>query len=82
MVDEEGGTALYCRNRRCGVEKHFIKKGYTKLRMKQLSLYNCYISPNLSLDNYKEYVESLLDDIQREDKDIRILGDFNSKSAL
>lgn len=82
IVDEEGDTAVFCKNRNCDAVIHKCNKGYTKLRMLKWTLFNCYISLNVSFEIYREFVERLMDDIKGEEGEVLVVGDFNSKSTL
>ncbi|KAK9711065.1 Endonuclease-reverse transcriptase [Popillia japonica] len=45
-------------------------------------MYACYCSPNIPLDDFKAFIDSLANDIRATGLDAVVAGDFNSKSPM
>lgn len=45
-------------------------------------VYGCYISPNIDLAQFSDFLRKLRIDMQKHDKEIVIGGDFNAKSGI
>ncbi|XP_074031108.1 uncharacterized protein [Leptinotarsa decemlineata] len=81
-TDPGEDTAIWCRNRRCGVVGHKSEHGFTCIAFDTWNLYNCYVSPNIVLGNFKEYIDRLAQHIRNGRKDVVVSGDLNAKSTM
>ncbi|KAG5893410.1 hypothetical protein JTB14_038071 [Gonioctena quinquepunctata] len=58
-------TAILCNNTNCGIEDHTRGVGYICFDFSDWSLYNCYISSNITLQQYKSYVDTVMPHARR-----------------
>lgn len=56
-------------------------KGYVWVRIREIRIYSCYVSPNITLNEYKEYLERLEANIRSGSGEVILAGDFNAKHA-
>ena len=56
-------------------------KGYTWVRIQGIRVYSCYVSPNISMAEYKAYLSELEHSIRAHAGEIILAGDFNAKAA-
>lgn len=56
-------------------------RGYVWVRIRGIRIYSCYISPNISIDDYRDYLERLEDSIRATPGAVILAGDFNAKHA-
>lgn len=82
IMDEEEVVAAHIINKSVGIAKHERGRGYIKLTFGDWSLYGCYISPNITTDEFEERLDGIMASAKREKKAIIIAGDLNSKSPL
>lgn len=47
-------VAVWCRYENCGIIAHELKKDYIRIGM---IIFNCYVSPNISNDEYERYID-------------------------
>ena len=81
LTDERGDVAIYCTNNSIKVHKAIKQAGFTVLDTENFCLYGCYISPNIPTIEYETYIDRLIHNIWTTNKDILLLGDFNSKAC-
>lgn len=55
--------------------------GFVWLRIKGVRIYSCHVSPNITIDKYRDYLESLEASIRAGNGEVILAGDFNAKSA-
>ncbi|XP_074031407.1 uncharacterized protein [Leptinotarsa decemlineata] len=82
VMDKEGDVAMICRNKSCGIIAHKSYNGYIKVIFENWVAYNVYISPNISVQVFKQSIDEIMEGIRREGKDVIIVGDLNAKSPL
>lgn len=60
------------------------EKGFTWATHKNLTVYSCYISPNVNLQEYLDFLDRLEGSIRTHDpsREIVITGDFNASSSI
>nr|CAI5853258.1 unnamed protein product [Callosobruchus analis] len=74
-------VAAYVRNRTVGINSVEKKNGYLSISLGKIKIYCCYCSPNSSLDQFSEYMETLWDDVATAGQDVIVLGDLNAKAV-
>nr|XP_023027496.1 uncharacterized protein LOC111515504 [Leptinotarsa decemlineata] len=82
IKDLRSDTAIYCINPNCGVVTHEVGLGFVCLIFNNWALYNCYISPNCTLEQYKEYIDRVMEHVRDGGREAVVVGDFNAKSAM
>ena len=82
ICDRNMNVAIQCINPNIGIRDHKCKDGYIKILFKDFTIYNCYISPNVPLQTFKEYIDELMEDIRINKGEALIAGDLNAKSYL
>lgn len=63
------------------VIKHGAGQGYVWVESKEFVIFSCYVSPNVSLEAFQEYINNVQSAVRRHTKDVIITGDFNSSSV-
>ncbi|XP_023016765.1 uncharacterized protein [Leptinotarsa decemlineata] len=81
IKDLDNDTAILCRNKKYGIVKHTRGHGYITLNFGKWSLINCYFSPNKSLQDFKIYFDTVIEQA-RMSPNFVIAGDLNAKSTL
>lgn len=56
-------------------------KEYVWVRMSKIRTYSCYVSPNIAISDYREYLEGLEASIRIGSWEVILVGDFNAKNA-
>lgn len=74
--------AVYCRNKSVGIKSYCTDRGYVRIYFKDLVLYVCYISPNISMAQFEGYIDEIMHKATTERTEVILLGDLNSKSPL
>ncbi|XP_074031357.1 uncharacterized protein [Leptinotarsa decemlineata] len=82
IVDCSGCAAVFCVNPRCGIVSHSFGPGYVLIKFDSFTIFSCYVSPNTSLENYKTYVDTIMQLVVEEKTEVVVAGDFNAKSAM
>lgn len=80
IVDINLDVAVNFRNTNIEVEKIEREEGILVVHLKRYHLYCCYSSPNISLTEFKSYIDKLMDMVGQDSKEAIILGDLNIKS--
>ncbi|KAK9731918.1 Endonuclease-reverse transcriptase [Popillia japonica] len=73
-------VAVICLTRNLDVLGHKSTEGHLILNLKNMTIICCYISPNISLQEYKNEVDVIMTSVESP-KRVVVLGDFNAKSA-
>lgn len=81
IADKRSDTAIYFLNKSVQVEEVKKQQGYVRLKLKSMWIYCCYVSPNIDIGQYTEYINTLMADISSCPGEKIILGDLNAKSA-
>lgn len=80
LTDVNGDVAIYFRNRNLEIRSYERKEGYMKVSFKEWDLYNCYLSPNIDLNRYKEKTDKILEELRSTGREAIVVGDINAKS--
>ncbi|XP_026811330.1 uncharacterized protein LOC113552686 [Rhopalosiphum maidis] len=56
-------------------------RGYVWVRIRGIRIYSCYVSPNITMDDYKDFIERLETSIRSGSGEVLLAGDFNAKHA-
>lgn len=78
--DTREDIAVYIRNKNTGIFSMSKKEGYVIIHYEEFSVYCCYISPNIHINEYRDYVNKLMYDVRGLAKEVVVIGDINSKS--
>nr|CAI5835676.1 unnamed protein product [Callosobruchus analis] len=66
--------------KQCRVKNLVAKDGYLVVHASSFRIYCCYSSPNVPLQDFKRYLDDLMDDAKSVGGEYIILGDLNVKS--
>lgn len=55
--------------------------GFVTIRMTNVNIYGCYVSPNIPLKDYKKYIEEVMSEVTKERTNTIVMGDLNSKAT-
>lgn len=55
-------------------------EGFVWVELKDMVLYSCYVSPNISREEYEAFLNRLSISLKKHKKEILVAGDFNAKS--
>ncbi|XP_074041466.1 uncharacterized protein [Leptinotarsa decemlineata] len=80
ILDSTSTCAVFCANPGCGVVTHVKGQGFVCIKFEDWTLYSCYISPNISMEVYKERLHLILDHVADSKNEAIVAGDFNAKS--
>lgn len=80
-ADMEGKAAIALLQNSALDEVGESGRGFTWIRVKGIRIYSCYISPNITMTEYKEYLENLETSIRSGSGEVILAGDFNAKNA-
>ncbi|KAI4470771.1 endonuclease/exonuclease/phosphatase superfamily [Holotrichia oblita] len=79
IKDTRVNVAVLCLTRNIEAMGHQVNDGHLILRMKNVTLVCCYVSPNIQISDYKEEVDEIMKNVNNNHS--RVLGDINAKSA-
>lgn len=82
LIDENCNVAIKNFNKKLRILKNGNGKGYVWIEMRDIVVYGCYISPNVPLEHFTEFLGHLRDSMLQQTKGIVVGGDFNAKSHL
>ncbi|KAJ8977860.1 hypothetical protein NQ317_004768 [Molorchus minor] len=82
LVDNRKDVAIQIRNKHVGINRVEKGEGFVKLLFENWHLYGCYVSPNISFQEFKLYIDSIMVQIRDGEKEAIFAGDLNAKSAL
>lgn len=81
--DEDQDAAIRLFNNKLGLQKQGNGKGYCWIRIGDVILYSCYISPNKSIEDFEIFLDELeTSTAAHRGKHIVITGDFNAAGTL
>ncbi|KAJ8970450.1 hypothetical protein NQ317_000664 [Molorchus minor] len=80
ITDSRLDVAVYLRNKELEVGSIRKKAGYICIKIKDYNIYCGYSSPNISLADYKQYIDGLMEDVTGNTGKSIIVGDLNVKS--
>ncbi|KAK9759231.1 Endonuclease-reverse transcriptase [Popillia japonica] len=83
----------WLKDRRCNIAVFFLNKKlevystkttgeYIHIRFRDYAMYCCYISPNISIEDFESRVDTLMNSLSAQGEEVIVLGDINSKSTL
>ncbi|XP_072380830.1 uncharacterized protein [Diabrotica undecimpunctata] len=81
ISDNRADVAVFLVNNKVCINKITKKEGFLKIKINELAIIACYISPNINMTQYAERVEKIIEASQGEITYI-IAGDINAKSIL
>lgn len=81
-LDNRNNVAMLVINKHIGVSQVERGAGFVKVTFDGWQLYGCYISPNIPLSDFKDYIDSIMTQIRDGDTEAVFAGDLNAKSAL
>lgn len=79
-TDKNIDVAVYFRNKDVEVIGLDKREGFIRIQFRKYNIYCCYCSPNISLDEFKRYIDILMNTVRQNSGDAIILGDLNMKS--
>lgn len=56
-------------------------QGYAWVRVQGIRIYSCYVSPNITMDDFRDYLDRLETSIRAGCGEVILAGDFNAKNA-
>ncbi|KAH1028575.1 hypothetical protein HUJ05_001920 [Dendroctonus ponderosae] len=80
IKDKRTDAAILLVNSKLRLEGVLAGNGVVGLKMQNFNIYGCYISPNVSIEQFNNYVDDLTRLVMAGNKEAIILGDFNSKA--
>lgn len=66
LTDQNVDVAVYLYNKNIEVDKIKKKNGYLQVKLKEVSLFCCYSSPNIAFTEFNRYMEDLWSDVRLE----------------
>lgn len=80
ICDIRVDTAVYCRNKNIGITGYAKFDGAVQIQLAGFDIYCCYISPNISLADFKKDIDNIMEEILTRNREAIVLGDLNAKS--
>ncbi|XP_045482746.1 uncharacterized protein LOC123686562 [Harmonia axyridis] len=81
-MDKRGDVAVRICNRQVEVNKIVTGSSYIQVSLEGIELFVVYISPNITVQKFKEIVDKVMDKASRNPKKSMVTGDLNSKSQI
>ncbi|CAH2008354.1 unnamed protein product [Acanthoscelides obtectus] len=81
ISDKRGDVAVYFRNREVTVKDIKYYDGFLGLHLEFCTLYCCYISPNIPINEFQDLVDKIISEIVTSRRECVLLGDINAKSV-
>lgn len=69
-------------NKQIKIEDTGNGPGFVWVELEKMVIYSCYISPNVNLQIYTDFLNGLRKDMKKQKKEILVGGDFNAKAFL
>ncbi|KAI5723445.1 hypothetical protein M8J76_006122 [Diaphorina citri] len=82
LIDKQKDAAIKKLNSNINFHNIWAGDGFVMTELVNFILYSCYVSPNISVDNFIEYLQHLTMSVAEQRKPCIICGDFNSKSVM
>lgn len=79
-TDKLLNVAIKICDRTLSVNKISKHNGFVCVELENFAIYGCYISPNITLQEFNTYLNTLRENVLSERKEVLICGDFNAKS--
>lgn len=80
LTDKECNAAIKITNSKLRIRRRKKRRGYVWANIGGFRIFSCYISPNVDMHVFKNFLHSLGEDTKRTKKKVVIAGDFNAKS--
>ncbi|KAJ8972488.1 hypothetical protein NQ314_000164 [Rhamnusium bicolor] len=80
ITDSRIDIAVYVRNKDLEIGNIRREAGYVCIKIRDYNVYCGYSSPNIPLDDFKQYIDGLMEDVTSNSGKSIILGDLNVKS--
>lgn len=80
FLDNKIDSAIMITNKKIKVTETGKGDGFIWVKIDDLKIISCYISPNVGIDEYKNFLERLGNEVRKTGSKIIIAGDFNAKS--
>ncbi|KAJ8963710.1 hypothetical protein NQ314_005431 [Rhamnusium bicolor] len=80
ITDSRIDVAVYIRNKDLEIGNIRREAGYVCIKIRDYNVYCGYSSPNIPLDDFKQYIDGLMEDVTSNSGKSIILGDLNVKS--
>ncbi|KAK9739150.1 Endonuclease-reverse transcriptase [Popillia japonica] len=81
ITGNSSNVAMFISNKNAGIVSHAVGDGYDCVSWKEWCLYG-YVSPNIPLEEFKCYIDTLMQDVIFRKRAAIITGDCNSKAPL
>lgn len=81
-VDDREDAAIIKLNRDMKIYDWGKSQGFVWVKMEDMYIYGCYISPNTTYETFENFLQDLGRDIDNNGGETIICGDFNAKSPL
>ncbi|XP_025407049.1 uncharacterized protein LOC112680997 [Sipha flava] len=79
-ADKDGKTAIAIHQGTALEETDDTDRGYVWVRIGGVRIYSCYILPNITINEYIEYLERLESSMRSGSREVILAGDFNAKN--
>lgn len=80
ITDKNMDVAVYFQNRNLAVKSVNRECGFVGIKFELFNIYCCYCSPNISINDFKAYVDILMNTVRSQPGEAVIMGDMNIKS--
>lgn len=80
--DNKLNVAVLPCNKNCGIRSHKRGEGNVTIGMRNGQLVCCFSSPNIILDEIKNYIDTVITEVLRRTGEKIIAGNLNAKSSL
>lgn len=82
LSDNRTDVAISVKNRNVGISKVEKGEGFVKVLFEDWLLVGCYISPNVSIQIFKDFIDSVMTQLRDHRGEAILAGDLNAKSVL
>lgn len=55
-------------------------QGFARVTLQDINVYGCYVSPNIPMTDFEDYVDNLINTVRIKGEEAVIAEDFNSKA--
>ncbi|XP_060516982.1 uncharacterized protein LOC132696260 [Cylas formicarius] len=80
--DQNMDAAIYVPGGQIKILQHGAGVGFVWVETPHIIIYSCYISPNVDIVTFENFLHKLREDMKKQKKEMVIGGDFNAKSFL
>lgn len=82
LKDQRGDAAILVRNKQIKMKGFKSAQGWVRLDLETISIYSCYISPNINIKEFGKTLDEIMEDVLGRRREVVITGDFNAKSPV